>query len=113
MLMTLLEYGMQMKLGALSVQNLAKLSHWLEHLLGCHRYKGTDYYLVCSAVGDAIPTMHIFSGQRFWYNPFEGGVSGTYMYMYFSKSEKGNHTTISWLGSQSLDSHFILVTAPF
>ena len=30
MLMTLLEYGMQMKLGALSVPNLAKFSHWLE-----------------------------------------------------------------------------------
>ena len=112
MLMTLLEYGMQMKLGALSVPNLAKFSHWLEHLPGCHRYKGTDYYLVCSAVGDAIPTMHIYSGQRFWYNPFEGGFSGTYMYMYLRKSEKDNHTTLSWLGSQSLDSHFILRRAP-
>ena len=30
MLTTLLEYGMQMKLGAPSVPNLAKFSHWLE-----------------------------------------------------------------------------------
>ena len=63
-----------------------------------------------SAAGDAIPTLHIFSSQRFRYNPFEGDVSGTYMY--FRKSEKDNHTSLSWLGSQPLDSHFILRTAP-
>ena len=52
--------------------------------------------------------MHIFSGQRFRYNPFEGGVSGAY----FGKSEKGNHRTLSWVSSLSLDSHFILCKAP-
>ena len=62
MLMTPLEYGMQMKLGAFSVPNLAKLSHWLEHLPGYHRYKGTDYYLVCSFCcrGSYSNNPHIF-----------------------------------------------------
>ena len=38
-----------------------------------------------SAAGIAIPPMHIFSGQRFWYNPLDGCVAGAY----FGKSEKG------------------------
>lgn len=31
-----------------------------------------------SAAGNVIPPMHIFSGQRFHYNPLEGCVSGAY-----------------------------------
>ena len=31
-----------------------------------------------SASGQIIPPMHIFPGQRFAYNPLEGGVEGAY-----------------------------------
>ena len=59
-----------------------------------------------SAAGDAIPPMHIFSGQRFWYNPLDGCVSGAY----FGKSEKCWITTeffYDWLAN-----HFILRIPP-
>ena len=59
-----------------------------------------------SAAGDVIPPMHIFSGQRFRYNPLEGGVSGAY----FGKSEKGWITTELFYGW--LANHFILRIPP-
>ena len=59
-----------------------------------------------SAAGDVIPPMHIFSGQRFRYNPLEGGVSEAY----FAKSEKGWITTELFYGW--LANHFILRIPP-
>ena len=38
-----------------------------------------------SAVGDVIPPMHVFPGERFRYNPLEGSVEGAY----FGKSTNG------------------------
>lgn len=38
-----------------------------------------------SAAGEVIPPMHIFAGQRFAYNPLDGGVPGAY----FGKSATG------------------------
>ena len=43
-----------------------------------------------SASGALIPPMHIFAGQRFAYNPLEGGVPGAY----FGKSKNG------WIDSE-------------
>lgn len=34
--------------------------------------------ITSSTAGDVIPPMHIFSGQRFQYNPLEDGVNGAY-----------------------------------
>ena len=96
-----------MKLGALSVPNLAKFSHWLEMSTMLPQIQ-LSRLLLCalSAAGDVIPPMHIFSGQRFWYNPLEGGVSGAY----FGKSEKGWITTELFYGW--LANHFILRIPP-
>ena len=57
-----------------NVPNLAKFSHWLEqdHAASDRKEQITTLCAI-SAVGDVIPPMHIFSGQRFWYNPLKGG----------------------------------------
>ena len=54
-----------------------------------------------SAAGNIIPPMHIFSGQRFRYNPLDGCVTGAY----FGKSEKGWITKELFYGW--LANHFI------
>ena len=59
-----------------------------------------------SAAGNTIPPMHIFSGQRFHYNPLEGCVSGAY----FGKSDKGWMTRELFYGW--LANHFILCIPP-
>ncbi len=47
-----------------------------------------------SASGGIIPPFHIFPGERFSYNPLEGGVEG----VYFGRSSKGWITTQLFYG---------------
>ena len=58
------------------------------------------------ASGNVIPPLHIFSGQRFHYNPLEKCVLGAY----FGKSEKGWMTTELFYGWVA--NHFILNIPP-
>ena len=54
------------------------------HLTGNSKEQITTLCCI-SAAGGIIPPMHVFPGERFSYNPLEGGVEGSY----FGKSTNG------------------------
>ena len=54
------------------------------HITGNNKQQITTLCCI-SAAGGVIPPMHVYPGERFGYNPLEGGVEGAY----FGKSQNG------------------------